>query len=211
MLRRHLDYHKVAPLPLQIALLIATVLTGAALALFAWLTYKHSKQLTELRYSPVLQVYPVGPPRTGSFLESDCEYHGVKWEIRMINPGEVPIWAKYISIFIQVPSTLKPNEGIWSGITKLCELRDEVGNILDERALGINGCSQCKLVVYLCKEEIRKEQHKFIKAGESARMSVEFFQERGLRKGSGWVVLERSEPFVLPDKYDKGIRLPALH
>jgi len=67
-----------AALFLDIATLVVTFLTGAALAVFAWLTYRLSRSITQLRYSPVLEVYPIGSPETGSFEQGGVRFYGVR-------------------------------------------------------------------------------------------------------------------------------------
>ena len=62
----------------EIATLIVTFLTGTAVAAFAWLTYKLTRSIARRRYSPVLEVYPIGPPETGSFEQDGIKYHGIK-------------------------------------------------------------------------------------------------------------------------------------
>lgn len=198
--------------PLEIASLVVTFFTGAALASFAWLTYRHTRKVTELRFAPVLEINSVGPPQTGSFAEGKCTYHGVKWDIYLTNPGEVPILARDINVELQVSPTDDTMEGTWTGIGKFCELVDEEGNVLSDRTIRVNGRSQRKITVYLCQEDKKeRKEHKLFRPGDKAALSIGVFQTRGLRKGSGWVTVERSEYFEIPDKFGKEIHVPRIY
>ena len=42
--------------PLEIAWVAVTFFTGAALAAFAYLTYRHTKKITEIQLSPILDI-----------------------------------------------------------------------------------------------------------------------------------------------------------
>lgn len=134
-----------ATLSLDIATLAAILLTGAALAIFALLTYRLSKQVMQLRYSPVLEICPVGSPKAGSFDEKKLRYYGVKWEIYLMNPGDVPIWAEDIGVFLKVTPSRDSREDVLTGVGKLCELLDEEGNELADRAMWVNGHSQRRM------------------------------------------------------------------
>lgn len=191
-------------LSLNIALLLVTLFTGAALAVFAWLTYRLSKRVTERRYSPVLELYPIGPPKTGSFEHQGFRYDGVKWEVSLVNPGDVPIWVDNISISMQVTQRYSSEEEVWAGIGGLCELLDDQGNILVDRAIGVNGNSQRKITVLVCHEDKMPEQHKLFKAGDTTMIQIGLLQ-RGVRgRPTGWLI-ERSDKFRLPEKFGKEI------
>ena len=198
--------------PLEIASLVVTFFAAAALTSFAWLTYRHTKKVTELRFSPVLEISSVSPPKTGSFAEGKCTYHGVKWDIYLTNSGEVPILARDISVDLQVSPTDDTMEGIWTRIGKFCELVDEEGNVLSDRTIGVNGRSQRKITVYLCQGDKRgRKDHKLFRPGDKAFLSIGVFQTRGLSKESGWLIVERSESFEIPDKFGKEIPVPTIY
>jgi len=154
----------------------------------------------------VLEIIPVGPPQIGSFSSGEYIYHGVKWEISLINPGDVPILARYISVFLQVSPIEDSMEGVWTGIGKLCDLVDDESRILSERAIGVNRHAQHRITVYMCREDRkRKEEDKLFRPGDKAVLSIEAHQTRSLGKGSGWVVLERSEIFEMPKRFKREI------
>lgn len=189
-------------LSLGIATLGVTFLTGAALAVFAWFTYRLSKSITQRRYSPILEVYPVGSPETGSFEQDGVRFHGVKWQLCLVNSGDVPIWADNISISIQVSRLYESDEGVWAGIGKLCELYDEKGNALADRAIGVNGNSQLKITAFMCHEEVRPEQHRLFKAGDVTQMQVELLQRGMHGRPTGWLIT-KSDRFCVPEKFGK--------
>ncbi len=187
---------------LDIATLAVTFLTGVALAAFAWLTYRLSKSITQRRYSPVLEVYPIGSPETGSFDHKGFIFHGVRWQLSIVNSGDVPIWVDNISISMLVTRPYKSEEDTWAGIGKLCELYDEKGDILADRALAVNGNSQRKIIILMCHEDKAPEKHKMFKAGDATVMQIELLQ-RGMRgRPTGWLI-ERSDRFELPEKFSK--------
>jgi hypothetical protein len=191
----------------DIATLAVTALTGTALAVFAYLTYKLNKNITQLRYSPILEVYPIGSPETGSFDYGDFRYRGVMWQVNLINSGNVPLWVDNINISMLVTRPHKPEEDTWTGIGKLCELYDEKGSILGGRALGINGNSQHKITILMCYEDRTPEEHRMFKAGDTTVMRIELLQ-RGVRgKPTGWLI-ERSYRFQLPKEFGKE---PIVH
>ncbi len=187
---------------LEIATLVVTSLTGAALAAFAWLTYKLSKSITRSRYSPVLEVYPVGPPETGSFKQDDIKYQGVKWQVSLVNSGDVPIWIDSISIAMQVTHRYGSEEETWTGIGKLCDLLDEEGNMLTDRAIGVNGNSHRRVNIFVCRDDTTKEEHKLFKAGDTTMIQIELLQRGKGSRPTGWLI-ERSDRFQLPEKFGK--------
>ncbi len=189
-------------LSLDVATLGVIFLTGAALAVFAWLTYRLSKSITQRRYSPVLEVYPVGSPETGSFEQDGVRYHGVKWQISLVNSGDVPVWVDNINISMQVTRLYESEEGTWTSVSRLCELLDEEDKILADRALGVNGNSQRRIAVFMCHEDKRPEQHKLFKAGDTTMMQIELLQRGRYGKPTGWLI-EKSDRFRLPGKFDK--------
>ncbi len=186
---------------MDVAQLVIASFTGLALAAFALLTYRLSRQLAELQYAPVLEVYPVNAPKTGSFEEGGFKYDGVRWEICIMNPGNVPIWADNISVMIKLTPPHDSWEGAWTGVGKLCELYDENRNRID-RGVAVNANDQCRVTVFLCAEERRKEEHKILKPGENAIMAIEVFQRRKLGKKSGLVRVV-SEKFAVPAKFGR--------
>ena len=198
-------------LVLRVILIAVTFFTGAAIAAFAWLTYRHTQKVTELRFAPVLEINSLGPPEIGRFPMGKYHYDGVKWEVSLMNPGDVPILAKNISVYLQISPTEDSMKGVWTGIGKLCDLVDEKGNVLGERAIGVNGHNQQRITVYLCREDKRrKEEHKLFKPGDKAALSIEVYQGRGLGKGAGWVVVERSEIFEIPAKLAREVPVPRI-
>ena len=124
---------------------IGTCVTGLALATFAYLTYKLSRQMAEFQYAPVLEVHSVHNPETGEvkteyrpageiinpitgkFEKSYYEdiYYGVKWKVCLMNPGDTPVWVEKIHVEVQPPL------GGWTDIGHLCELLDEDDRLLD--------------------------------------------------------------------------------
>lgn len=189
---------------LEITTLVVTSLTGAALAAFAWLTYKLSKSITRRRYTPILEVYPIGPPETGSFEQNGVKYHGVKWQVSLVNSGEIPILVDNISITMQVTQRYGSEEEVWTGIGKLCDLLDEESSILIDRAIGINGNSHRKITVFVCREDKVKEEHKLFKAGDTTMIQIELLQRGKGSRPTGWLI-ERSDRFKLPEKFGKEI------
>lgn len=187
---------------MDIATLIVTFLMGAALAVFAWLTYRLSRSITQRRYSPIIELYPVGPPETGSFEQNGVSFHGVKWQLCLINSGDVPIWVDNIGISIQVTRLHESEEGVWTGIGKLCEFYDEEGNILADRAIGVNGNSQRKITVFMCHEDVTPERHRLFKAGDATQMQFELLQRGTRGRPMGWLI-ERSDRFRVPEKFGK--------
>lgn len=187
---------------LEIATLVVTSLTGAALAAFAWLTYKLSKSITRSRYSPVLEVYPVGPPETGSFEQDGIKYQGVKWQVSLVNSGEVPIWIDSISITMQVTQRYGSEEETWTGIGRLCDLLDEEGNMLTDRAIRVNGNSHRRVTIFVCRDDTTKEEHKLFKTGDTTMIQIELLQRGKDSRPTGWLI-ERSDRFQLPEKFGK--------
>lgn len=191
-----------AALYLDIATLVVTFLAGAALAVFAWLTYRLSKSITQRRYSPVLEVYPIGSPETGSFEQSGVRFYGVRWRLSLVNSGDVPIWVDNISILVKVTRPYESEEGAWAGIGKLCELYDEEGNTLAGRAIGVNGNSHREITVFICHEDVTPEQHRLFKAGDTTQMQFEILQRGTHGRPTGWLI-ERSDRFRVPEKFSK--------
>jgi hypothetical protein len=189
-------------LSLRIATLGVTFLTGAALAVFAWLTYRLSKSITQRRYSPILEVYPIGSPETGSFEQNGLRFHGVRWRLSLVNSGDVPIWTDNINISIQVTRLYEAEESVWAGIGKLCEIYDDEGNLLAERAVGVNGNSHRIITVFLCHEDAVPEQHKLFKAGDTTQMQFELLQRGMPTRPTGWLI-QRSDRFRVPDTFSK--------
>jgi hypothetical protein len=189
-------------LSLGVATLVVTFSTGVALAVFAWLTHRLSKSITQRRYSPILEVYPIGSPETGSFEQNGLRFHGVKWRLSLINSGDVPIWADSINISIQVTRLYEPERNVWAGIGKLCELYDDKGNLLADRAVGINGNSHCIITVFLCHEDAIPEQHKLFKTGDTTQMQFELLQRGIPTRPIGWL-MQRSDRFRVPERFGK--------
>ena len=191
-----------ATLSVNIATLVVALFTGVALAVFAGFTYKLSKRVTERRYSPVLEVYPIGSPETGSFEQGRFRYHGVKWQISLVNSGDVPIWVDNINISMQVTQRYGSEEEVWTGIGRLCELVDEKGSILDDRAISVNGNNQCRITVFMCHEDKTPEQHKLFRAGDTTMMQIGLLQRGKGGRPTGWLI-EPSDRFRLPEKFGK--------
>jgi hypothetical protein len=189
-------------LSLGIATLGVTFLAGAALAVFAWLTYRLSKSITQRRYSPILEVYPVGSPETGSFEQNGLRFYGVRWRLSLVNSGDVPIWADNISISIQVTRLYESGESVWAGIGKLCEVYDEEGNLLADMAIGVNGNSHRIITVFMCHEDVTPEQYKLFKAGDTTQMQFELLQGGTHGRPTGWLI-QRSGRFRVPDRFSK--------
>lgn len=189
-------------LSLNIATLVVTFLTGAALAVFACLTYRLSRSIIQRRYLPVLEVYSVGSPETGSFEQNGVEFHGVKWRLCLINSGDVPIWVDNITVSIQVTRLYESEEGVWTGIGRLCELYDEKGDTLSDRAIGVNGNSQRIITVFMCHEDVTPEQHRLFKAGDTTQMQFELLQRGTHGRPTGWLI-QRSDRFRVPERFGK--------
>jgi len=145
----------------------------------------------------VLELHSVRGPEVGTFDEGDSTYDGVRWEIGLTNPGDVPVWAQSMSIEIKLASP----EGNWAGIGKFCELLDESGNLLD-RTIGVEGKSQRKVVVLLCQEDKRKDEHKRIRRGDRVIMAMNLYQQRRWGKGAGLGQVLSGE-FQFPSKFGK--------
>lgn len=189
---------------MEIATLVVTSLTGVALAAFALLTYKLSRSITKRRYSPVLEVYSISPPETGNFEQNRIKYHGVKWQVSLVNSGEVPIWIDSISISMQVTQQYGSEEETWTGIGRLCDLLDEESNVLIDRAIGVNGNSHRKITVFICHRDKMKEEHKLFKTGDITMIQIELLQKGKGRRPTGWLI-EKSDRFRIPEKFDKEI------
>ncbi|MFP4641501.1 MAG: hypothetical protein ACLFPU_04905 [Dehalococcoidia bacterium] len=186
---------------LDIASLVVTFLTGAALAVFAWRSYSLSRSIAQGRYSPVLELYPAGPPETGSFQQNVSKFQGVRWQLSLVNSGDVPIWCDNLTISIQI--TLLPEaseQEVWADISKFCEFYDEEGNPLTERAIGVDGYSHRKVTVYICREG--QELHRLVGVGHPTQMQFELHQRGKHGRPEVWV-REKSGSFRLPEKFDK--------
>lgn len=190
------------PSGFEIATLIVAFFTGAAVAVFAWLAYKLSRSITRRQYSPVLEVYPLNPPETGSFEQNGIKYQGIKWQISLVNSGESPIWIDNIGVTMQVTQRHNSEEETWTSIGKLCDLLNEASEILIDRAICINGNSHCKITVFVCHEDKVKEEHRLFKAGDITMMQIELLQRGKGDRPTGWLI-ERSDRFKLPEKFGK--------
>jgi len=204
---------------LGIAQVVAIVATGGALAYFAYVTHRMSQQVTELRYSPILEICPSGAPKVGPFYEKqtthqgvECQatYHGVKWEIYLMNPGDVPVFAEDIDVFIKYLSSHGAREEILTSVGKLCELLDEAGNAIEDRAMWVNGHSQRKVTVLMCHDDDTPITYRSFKPGDMVRMSLEFYQRRGLGRQPGRRE-KTSDWFQLPDKFGVEIPMPQIY
>lgn len=184
-------------------MVVGTWMTGLALAIFAYLTYKLSRQMTEFRYNPVLEIHPLDDrPKTGEVKRvSSVEYYGVKWEVCLINPGEVPVWVERIEIML-TPTSRES----WSTIDSFCELFDKEGHPVHPR-IAIPARDRFTITILVCDEKT-KEYLKWQSPGESEfEMKVILFQERRLGKSPGWVDSRISGKFSLPEKFGKATRL----
>lgn len=206
-------------LSLGIAQVVAIFATGGALAYFAYVMYRMSKQVTELRYSPILEICPSGAPKVGTFYEKkttyqDVEqqviYHGVKWEIYLMNPGDVPVFAEDIDVFIKYLSSHGSLEEVLTSVGKLCELLDETGNAINDRAMWVDGHSQRKVMVFMCHDDNTPINYRPYKPGDMVRMSLEFYQRRGLGRQPGRRE-KTSDRFQLPDKFGVEIPMPQIY
>jgi len=187
---------------LTIATLAVTFFTGTALAIFAWLTYKLSKNISQKRFSPVLDLYPINPVEVGSFDQGGIRYHGVKWQICLSNSGDIPIWVDNINISMYVTRLYESTGDTLTGVGKLCDILDDAGMILEKRALGVAGNTQCTITVFMCHADKREEQHKLVQTGDSTLMQIEFLQRGGQGRPSGWL-MAKSDKFQLPEKFGK--------
>ena len=93
-------------------------------------------------------------------------------------------------------------EEVWTSIGKLCDLLDEEGNILIDRAIGVNGNSHRKITVFVCREDTMREEHRLFKAGDMTMMQIELLQKGKGSRPTGWLI-ERSDRFQLPEKFGK--------
>jgi hypothetical protein len=204
---------------LGIAQTAATFITGGAIAYFAYITYHMSKQVTDLRYSPILEICPSGSPKAGTFyekrikdreVETQIIYQGVKWEIYLMNPGDVPVFAEDIDVFIKYRPSSSSHEEVLTSIGKLCDLLDETGNILIDRAIWVNGHSQRKITILMCRDDNKPMSYGFFKQGDTVRMSLGFYQKRGLGRQPGRRE-KMSDLFQLPDKFSVEITMPQIY
>jgi len=204
---------------LGIVQIAATLITGGAIAYFAYITYQMSKQVTDLRYSPILEICQSGSPKVGTFYEKRIEdrevetqiiYQGVKWELYLMNPGDVPVFAEDIDVFIKYRPSSSSHEEVLTSIGKLCDLIDETGTNLIDRAIWVNGHSQRKLTVLMCRDDNKPMSYGSFKQGDMVRMSLEFYQRRGLGRQPGRRE-KTSDPFQLPDKFGVEIPMPQIY
>jgi len=92
---------------------------------------------------------------------------------------------------------------VWAGIGKLCELYDEEGNTLADRAIGVSGNSHREITVFICHEDVTLEQHRLFKAGDATQMQFELLQRGKHGRPEGWLI-ERSDSFRVPaNKFGK--------
>lgn len=193
---------------LGIAQTVAIFVTGGALAYFAYLTYQMSKQVTNLRYSPILEICPSGLPKVGTFdvkiTTNHIEritYQGVKWEIYLMNPGDVPVFAEDIEVFIRYRPSDGSRDEVLMSISKLCDLLDETGNMIDDRSVWVAGHDQYKVTVLMCRKQKIAIPDLYYKPGDTVKMSLEFYQKRGLNRQPGRIE-KTSEAFQLPDRFE---------
>lgn len=187
---------------LQVATLAITFLTGVAVAVFAGLTYRLSSNISRRRYSPIVEIYSVGAPEVGSFEHSGLRFEGVKWRLSIINSGDVLVLVDSMSISILTKRLGDSEQHVWTGISKLCELYEEDGNIPTERAIEVNGNRQRRITVFWCRDSEVPAQHRLFMPGDSTQMQFEALQRGMPPKPEGWL-LERSESFRVPDKFGK--------
>ncbi len=204
---------------LGIAQTAATLITGGAIAYFAYITYHMSKQVTDLRYSPVLEICLSSSPKVGTFYEkrlkdhevmTQIKYQGVRWEIYLMNPGDIPVFAEDIDVFIKYRPSTSLQEEVLTSIGKLCDLLDETGNTLIDRAIWVNGHSQRKVTVLMCRDNNKPIPYGTFKQGDVVKMSLEFYQRRGLGRQPGRRE-KTSEPFQLPDKFNIEESRPQIY
>jgi hypothetical protein len=96
----------------------------------------------------------------------------------------------------------KDPKEITMSIGWMCDLLDDTGNIISGRAICVNGNSQRKITVLMCRDENIPAPHKSFKAGDKVKLSLEFYQMRGLGRQSGLRV-KTSNIFEIPDKFAK--------
>lgn len=197
----------------------AIFITGGAIAYFAYITYRMSKQVTNLRYSPILEICPSGSPKVGAFyekktidheIETQIIYQGVKWEIYLMNPGDVPVFAEYIDVFIKYRLPNGSHEEVTTSIGKLCDLLDETGNPLSDRAIWVNGHSQRRITILMCRDDNKPVLHRSFKPGDMIKLSLEFYQRRGLGRQPGRRE-KTSDLFQLPDKFGVEMPMPRIY
>lgn len=183
---------------------IGTLAAGLALAIFAWLTYSLSRKMVELQHAPVLQLYSVGNPETGKFLEGQSwVYEGVKWKFYLLNPGDAPIWVDHIGVEIA------PTSGrlSWTSVDRFCDLLDEQGHVLS-REIIVEGHGHCAIIVILHDEKTSEHLRRVFGEPKQFIMAGMLYQHRQLggRDKSGWLRVV-SERFELPSKFGKAIEI----
>lgn len=178
---------------LEIASVAVTFFTGVALIAFAYLTYRHTKKVTEIQFSPMLDIVPIKYPVVGDFEETANIYRGVKWEVCFTNPGSIPILAKDIALSIE--RALYVNAGS-RDLHDEYDLVDEEGKTLSREAIGIDGLSQVRIKIYLCRK-IEWYRLRF-KPGDEVIFTLSVSQTRGVNSTSELKIVQKSEMFRMP-------------
>lgn len=181
-------------------IVMATFVTGLALAIFAWLTYSLSRKMVEVQYAPKLQIYSAGDPKTGKFVGGEAiTYEGVQWKFYLLNPGDAPIWVNQISIEIT------PTSGrlSWTSVHGLYELLDEQNRVLSQEIM-IEGHGHIAVTVILHDEKTGEYLQRLYGQRNQFVMAGIMYQNRQFfgRDKSGWLRIV-SGRFDLPSKLGK--------
>ena len=102
-----------------------------------------------------------------------------------MNPGDVPVFAEEIDVSIKCRLVGNSQKESVMSIGKLCDLLDETGNPLANSAIWINGHSQQRITVLICKNDNTPLSYRSFKPGDTVKMAIQFYQRRGLGRRPG--------------------------
>lgn len=180
---------------------IATLITGLALAIFAWLTYGLSKKITIYQFTPQIQLYSVSHPESGEIVVSDgCKYEGITWSINLFNVGEIPSVISDIEI-LMMPVSSRPFS---FAVTRFCVLFDENDNMVDPKRITIiDGRSDVKFNVVLYDDTVLSQYNLDKKL--RYRMTVLVLQQRKQFLGCDSYTRLISQEVQFPEKSGRSI------
>ena len=167
---------------------VGTIFTGIALVVVTVSQFMLSRKLAEFRYSPMLGLYPLTHPQKGKIRVEKAEYKGVKWRICAINPGEVPIWVRAVSVRLKHERLEKPRQGPFV-FTHFCKIVDAKSREYRKGFL-VRPHDEKTIEVFLCPISNGEKAHRKIKVGQRGLLRVALGQEGRLGKPykSGFVI-----------------------
>jgi hypothetical protein len=179
-------------------MVVGTFASAAALSGFAGLTYKLSRDMARFRFSPVLEVREVSPPKVGHTAVEGWLFDGVAWSVCVVNPGEVPVWVDKVEVLLKQDLVDRPDQGVWRDITSLRELHDESHGWV-EGVIVLEARDKRVLTVIIGDNG---KDNAAIRAGEEAVMRIQLWQERRLGEDSSMVTAFSSK-FCMPVFFGK--------